>query len=53
MLTITTVGAIVTAILLKKSYDKKKEKEKLLEIKENVIPTENSGWYTKVEIDAS
>ena len=50
MLTITTVGAIVTAILLKKSYDKKKEKEKL---QENVIPTENSGWYTKVEIDAS
>ncbi len=53
MLTLTTVGAIVTAILLKKTFDKKKEKEKQQKINEAAISTENCGWYTKVEIDAS
>lgn len=53
MLTLTTVGAIVAAILLKKSCDKKKEKKRLEKINENVISTENCGWSTQVEIDAS
>ena len=54
MLTLTTVGAIVTAILLKKSIDKKKEKDQARQNSEYPLAaTENTGWNTKVEIDAS
>ena len=53
MLTLTTVGAIVTAIILKKSIDKKKEKDRAQEKDNSLPPSENNEWYTKVEIDAS